>query len=55
MTWKNKFTAIQGRAQAAGAVPCKLTPTPGTRSPSGGYAQGQRHIPVLRVYRQSTS
>lgn len=36
MTWKNKFTAIQGRAQAAGAVLCKLTPTPGTRSPSGG-------------------
>lgn len=49
MTWKNKFTAVQGRAQAASAVLCKLTPTPGTRSPSEGYAHGQRYIPVLRV------
>lgn len=48
MTWKNKFTAIQGRAQAAGAVLCKLTPTPGTKSPCGGYAHGQRHIPELQ-------
>lgn len=40
MTWKNKFTAIQGRAQAAGAVLCKLTPTPGTRSPCGGMHTG---------------
>lgn len=40
MTWKNKFTAIQGRAQAAGAVLCKLTPIPGTRSPCGGMHTG---------------